>query len=462
MTAKHYDLIVIGAGPGGYVGAIRAAQLGLRVACVDREAELGGVCLRVGCIPTKALLESSERYAQARAELAGHGVRVSGVELDLAAMQERKSGIVNALTKGVAFLFKKNEVTRYQGTGTVTGPGAVRVSGQDTIELTADRILIATGSTPATLPGVELDGTRIITSTESLEETSVPKRLIVIGAGVIGLELGSVWNRLGAEVTVVEYLDRILPGVDSQVARLAQRIFKRQGLRFQLGVKVQSARVVDDECVVELSEGGPLRADRVLVAVGRRPHTEGLGLESVGLELDAGGFIPVDERYATRVEGLYAVGDVCGGPMLAHKASHEAVACVEWFTEGWGHMNRDAIPNVVYTDPEVASVGRTEEQLVAAGAPFRAGTFYFKGNGRAAVLGRADGMVKVLAHADTDRVLGVHIFGPRAGDLISEAAAAMEFGASSEDLARVCHPHPSLSEAVMEAALAVTGRAIHG
>jgi len=462
MAIDHFDLVVIGAGPGGYVGAIRAAQLGMKVACVEREPALGGVCLRVGCIPTKALLESSERYAAARHDLADHGVQVGDLSLDLGAMMARKAGIVNNLTRGIDFLFKKQKVKRYLGEGRLVGPGRVEVLGETNQEVSADHVLLATGSSAATLEGVDLDGERVITSTEALALDAVPERLLVIGAGVVGLELGSVWSRLGAQVTVVEYLDRILPGVDGQVANLAHRLYKRQGLIFRLGSRVKSARAMGERCVVEIDGADALEADRVLVAVGRRPNTEGLGLDSVGVEVDSRGFIPVDERFATRVAGVYAVGDVIGGPMLAHAASHEAVACVERLVTGWGHVNRDATPWVVYTDPELAFVGRTEEQLIGAGVPYKSGTFFFKGNGRAATLGRADGIVKVLAHADTDRLVGVHILGPRAGDLISEAVAALDLGASSEDLARICHPHPSLAEALMEAALAVEGRPIHG
>lgn len=462
MATDHFDLVVIGAGPGGYVGAIRAAQLGMKVACVEREPALGGVCLRIGCIPTKALLESSERYVAAQHELAEHGVQVGDVKLDLGAMMARKDGIVNNLTRGIDFLFKKQKIKRFLGDGRLVGPGRVDVLGENKTELSADHVLIATGSSAASLKGVELDGERVITSTEALTLEAVPERLLVIGAGVVGMELGSVWKRLGAEVTVVEYLDRILPGVDGQVAKLAHRLFKRQGIAFQLGKRVRSARAEGERCIVEIDGHDSLEADRVLVAVGRSPNTEGLGLDSVGIAVDARGFIPVDERFATKAAGVFAVGDVIGGPMLAHAASHEAIACVERLSTGWGHVNRDATPWVVYTDPELAFVGRTEEQLIKAGVPYRSGTFFFKGNGRAATLGRSDGIAKVLAHADTDRLLGVHILGPRAGDLISEAVAALEFGASSEDLARICHPHPSLSEALSEAALAVEGRPIHG
>lgn len=457
----QHDLVVIGAGPGGYVAAIRAAQLGLDVACVEKESALGGACLRVGCIPSKALLESSEKYHEAREELKRHGVKLAGVELDLQAMLKRKNQVVTALTKGVEGLLKKNKVTRYHGSGRIDGPGKVVVEGEDRTEIEAKSILIATGSKSAQLKGVELDGDRIGTSTEALDYPEVPGHLVVIGAGYIGLELGSVWKRLGAKVTVLEYLDRILPGMDDELAREALKLFTKQGLEIQLGARVTATRVEGNQCVVEREEGEPLQCDRVLLAVGRLPYTEGLGLESVGIELDEKGHIPVDERFATSADGVFAVGDVIRGPMLAHKAGEEGVACVEHLVTGFGHVNYDAIPGVVYTQPEIASVGKTEEQLKEEGVGFRKGTFPFLANGRARSLGQTAGFVKVLAHAETDRILGVHILGPRAGDLIAEAAVAIEFGASSEDLARSCHAHPTLAEALKEAALAVSERAIH-
>jgi dihydrolipoamide dehydrogenase len=432
------------------------------VACVEKDATLGGTCLNVGCIPSKALLESSERYLEARGGLTDHGVLVEGeVGLDLPAMMGRKDRIVEALTRGVAGLFKKNKVTRYTGVGRLLGSGLVAVDGAEPLELACRHVLIATGSAPASLPGVELDFDRIGTSTTALAYPEVPGRLIVIGAGVIGLELGSVWRRLGSEVTVVEFLDRILPEADGEIARHAQRSFKKQGLAFVLGARVTGARRAGDGCVVEIDGREPLGADRVLVAVGRVPHVAGLGLAEAGVALTEKGRIRVDERFQTSLPGVHAIGDVIGGAMLAHKASDEGVACVENLAGQRGHVNYDVIPNIVYTEPEVASVGRTEEQLAAAGVPIRKGLFFFKGNGRALALGNTDGAVKVIAHAETDRVLGVHIIGPRAGDLIAEAAAAMEWGASAEDLARLCHAHPTLSEALKEAALAVAGRPIH-
>jgi dihydrolipoamide dehydrogenase len=459
-----HDLVIIGSGPGGYIAAIRAAQLGLNVACVERERALGGTCLRVGCIPSKALLESSEHYAVAREHLAEHGVQVGEVQLDLAALLKRKDRIVANLTKGVEALFKKNKVTRYHGHGRLAGTGKVAVTpadGSAVQELTARHILIATGSVSATLPGVEVDGDRIGTSTEGLSLPEVPKRLIVIGAGYIGLELGSVWRRLGAQVTVLEYLDRILPGMDAELAADALKLFTKQGLEFRLGVRVTGARVQRGKVKVEVADGEPLEADRVLVAVGRVPCTDDLGLDTVGITLDERRRIPVDEHFATSADGVYAIGDVIRGPMLAHKAEEEGVACVEHIVAGYGHVNYDAVPGVVYTHPEIASVGRTEDQLQTAGVAYRKGVFHFRGNGRARTLGETDGYVKMLADAETDRLLGVHIIGPRAGDLIAEAAVALEFGASAEDVARASHAHPTLAEALKEAALAVHGRALN-
>jgi dihydrolipoamide dehydrogenase len=456
-----HDLVVIGGGPGGYVAAIRAAQLGLNVACVEDEAPLGGTCLRVGCIPSKALLEASERYHEVKHGLEEFGVRATGVELDLGKMLGKKGDVVRALTQGVAYLFKKNKVTRYHGHGRLVGKGHVLVEGEERTELRANHVILATGSKPASLPGVVFDGDRIGTSTEALSYPEVPKHLVVIGAGYIGLELGSVWKRLGAQVTVVEYLDRILPGMDSEIAEEAERVFEKQGLALKLGSAVTRATADAQGVVVEMAGKDPLRCDRLLVAVGRVPNTEGLGLESVGIELDPRGRIPVDQHFRTYVEGVYAIGDVIRGPMLAHKASEEGVACVEQIVTGFGHVNYDAIPGIVYTHPEIASVGKTEDELREHKIPYRKGVFPFSANGRARALGSPEGRVKMLAHEDTDRLLGVHVIGPRAGDLIAEAAVAIEFGASSEDLARAVHAHPTLAEAMKEAALAVDGRAVH-
>ncbi|MDF3069705.1 MAG: lpd3 [Polyangiaceae bacterium] len=459
--ANQHDLLVIGAGPGGYVAAIRAAQLGLNTACIDAEAALGGTCLRVGCIPSKALLESSERYHEASHALGDYGVKVSGVELDLERMLKRKEGIVSGLTQGVAGLFKKNKVTRYHGHGKIVSPGRVVVTGPDACEIDAKHVIIATGSKVAQLRGVELDGDRIGSSTEALSYPEVPKHLVVIGAGYIGLELGSVWRRLGAKVTVLEYLERILPGMDAEMAREAERIFEKQGIEFKLGARVTSAKREGDEVVVGIEGQESVRCDRVLVAVGRTPNTDDLGLASVGIELDPRGRIPIDDHFRTYVPGFYAIGDVVRGPMLAHKAEEEGVACVESIVTGFGHVNYDAIPGIVYTHPEIASVGKTEEELNAANVPFKKGTFPFMANGRARALGSTEGRVKILAHAQTDRILGVHVIGPRAGDLIAEAAIAIEFSASAEDIARSSHAHPTLAEAMKEAAMAVDRRAIH-
>lgn len=456
------DLIVVGGGPAGYVAAIRAAQLGLRVAVVEKESALGGTCLRVGCIPSKALLESSELYHQAGSELGAHGVAVGDVSLDLPTMMKRKTEVVTALVKGVDGLFKKHKIARHVGHGRLTSPTEVVVEGEKgETTLEADRILIATGSRVAPLRGVSLEGDLIGTSTEAIAYEEVPTHLVVIGAGAIGLELGSVWRRLGAEVTVLEYLDRILPGTDGAIAKAAHRVFEKQGLAFHLGAKVTGASVKKKTCTVEVEGKDPITCDRVLVAVGRIPNTEGLGLDAVGIETDDKGRIPVDERYRTKVDTIFAVGDVIEGPMLAHKASEEGIACVERIVTGYGHVNYDAIPNIVYTMPEIAGVGKTEEELKKAGTPYKSGRFPFIASGRARALGHTEGMVKMLAHAETDRLLGVHILGARAGDLIAEAAVAIEFGASAEDVARATHAHPTLAEAVKEAALAVGDRAIH-
>jgi dihydrolipoamide dehydrogenase len=449
------------------VAAIRAAQLGLNTACIEREPVLGGTCLRVGCIPSKALLESSERFAEAAGDgLKGHGVALGSVALDLPAMLKRKDGVVRQLTKGIDGLFKKNGITRYTGTGRIAAPGRVAVDGDQPAEFQAKHILIATGSAPASLPGIQLDGDRVGTSTEALSYPEVPEHLVVIGAGYIGLELGSVWRRLGAKVTVLEYLPRILPGMDDDMAKAARKLFEKQGLTFHLGAKVTGVERDGDRCSVAVEGGDPVACDRVLVSVGRVPVTKGLGLDAAGIQPDPRGRIVVDEHYRTSAEGVYAIGDVISfadwaPPMLAHKAEEEGVACVEQLVTGYGHVNYDAIPAVCYTHPEIASVGKTEAQLKEAGTPYRAGSFPFMANGRAKALGETDGQVKVLAHEKTDRVLGVHILGPRAGDLIAEAAVAMEYGASSEDIARACHAHPTLAEAVKEAALAVDGRPIH-
>ncbi|QDU34915.1 Dihydrolipoyl dehydrogenase [Poriferisphaera corsica] len=463
MSTKKHQMIVIGAGPGGYVAAIRAAQLGLDVAIVDKNKVMGGTCLRVGCIPSKALLESSEKYEEIKKQIGVHGINVKGVSLDLGKMLKRKDKIVQGLTKGIEALLKKNKITRYEGNAKFTKDRTVIVEsgGVQVEELEADNIIIATGSRSATIAGVELDSERVDTSTEALNYKEVPKHLAVIGGGYIGIELGSVWRRLGAEVTIVEYLDRILPGIDSEVAKEAHKLLEKQGMKFELRSRVQGANIENNKITIERRNGDPIEADRVLVAVGRAPFTANLGLEDVGVKRDDRGWIIVDDDYKTNIEGVYAIGDVIPGPMLAHKAEEEGMACVEKIVTGFGHVNYKAIPAVVYTHPEIAAVGKTEDELKDEAVEYRKGKFPFIANGRAKAIEYAEGFVKILTHAKTDRVLGVHIIGPHAGDLIAECTAAMEFGASAEDIARTCHAHPTLSEAVKEAALAVEDRAIH-
>ncbi len=462
--SEPYDLVVVGGGPGGYVAALRAAQLGLRTACVEKRGALGGTCLNVGCIPSKALLQSSHLYAEANGGLAAHGVKLGQVTLDLGTMMARKDKVVADLTKGVGFLFKKNKVDHVEGAGRLAGPGKVAVEGAGTLE--AKHIIIATGSISMPLAGVEVDEKRIVSSTGALALAAVPKHLVVIGAGYIGLELGSVWRRLGAEVTVVEFLDRILPGMDAEAAKQMGRALKKQGIGFRLGSKVTGAKATKSGVrltVEPVSGGAPevLEADVALVAIGRRPYTEGLGLAEAGVELDNRGFIRVDGRLRTTAPGVHAIGDVVPGPMLAHKAEEEGIACVESIAGGAGHVNYETVPGVVYTWPEAAAVGRTEEALQEAGVDYRAGKFPFSANSRARANAEVEGFVKILAEAKTDRILGAHIVGPDAGTLIHEVVVAMEFGAAAEDLARAFHAHPTLNEAVKEAALAVAGRALH-
>jgi dihydrolipoamide dehydrogenase len=461
---KHevFDLVVIGAGPGGYVAAIRAAQLGLRVACVEKGGTLGGTCLNVGCIPSKALLESTWKYHQCKFSMQAHGITLRDVSFDLGAMMSRKEKVVATLTGGLEHLFKKNNITRLSGSARLLKNLRVEVTGEKTETVQGKAVLIATGSSAAEIPGVKIDGVKVISSTEALSLTEVPERLVVIGAGAIGLELGSVWLRLGAEVTVVEYLDRILPSIDQAIAKQSLRFFKKQGMKFHLGAKVEGVELSDGRCRIAVADQEPLTADKVLLAVGRKPCVEDLGLEELGIATRKGGFIEVDSHWQTSIEGIYAIGDVIGGAMLAHKASEEGIACVEQLVSGYGHVNYRTIPSIVYTHPEIASVGQTEESLQDEDVPFKIGLFYFKGNGRALAIDDADGMVKVIAHKETDRLLGVHIIGPQAGDLLAEAVVAMEFAASSEDLGRTCHAHPTLSEAVREAALNVENCALHG
>jgi dihydrolipoamide dehydrogenase len=462
----RYDLIVIGAGPGGYVCAIRAAQLGMKVACIDKRPTLGGTCLNIGCIPSKALLDSSEHFAFTRAGLARHGVKVGDVKLDLAAMMGRKDKVVKGLTDGVAFLFKKNKITPVHGSARLGKPGQVVVKGaKDETVLEAAHIVLATGSEPAGLPALPFDGTQVVSSTEALAFDKVPAHLIVVGGGYIGLELGSVWARLGAKVTVLEFLPQLLPLNDREAADALHKALARQGLTFHLDTKVTAASAQGGEVIVNAQSGGKevtFPGDKVLVAVGRRPYTAGLGLKEAGVNLDErSGRVQVDDHFRTSAAGVYAIGDLISGPMLAHKAQDEGIALAEQLAGMKTQVNHDAIPSVIYTHPELAAVGLTEEQAKAAGREYRVGKFPFAANGRARCLDQTDGFVKVIADAKTDRVLGVHILGPRASDLIAEAVSVLEFAGSSEDIARTCHAHPTLSEAVREAALGVDGRAIH-
>ncbi|MBI1386039.1 MAG: dihydrolipoyl dehydrogenase [Rhizobiales bacterium] len=465
--ANSYDVVIIGTGPGGYVCAIRAAQLDLKVAVVEKRGAHGGTCLNVGCIPSKALLHASELYEEAGHGMAGMGIAVSP-RLDLSKMMAFKDEGVSGNVQGVDYLLKKNKVDAFDGSGRIVSPGVVEVTGRDgtTTMLEARDIVIATGSDVAKLPGVEIDEKSVVSSTGALTLDKVPGHLVVVGAGVIGLELGSVWRRLGSKVTVVEFLDRIVPTEDLEVAKSFQRILKKQGMEFKLGHKVVGVARGGKglEVMVEPVKGGAaskIEADVVLVAIGRVAYTEGLGLEAVGVERDKRGRVVVDAHYRSSVPGIHAIGDVIAGPMLAHKAEDEGVALAEILAGQAGHVNYDVIPSVIYTYPEVASVGRSEEALKEAGVAYKVGKFPFTANGRAKVNRQTDGFVKVLADADSDRILGVHIIGPHAGTMIAEAAIIMEFGGSAEDLARTCHAHPTLSEAVKEAALAVDGRALH-
>jgi dihydrolipoamide dehydrogenase len=462
----RFDLVVIGAGPGGYVAAIRAAQLGMNVACVDKRGALGGTCLNVGCIPSKALLDSSELYAQAKQHFAQHGINVGSVGVDLRAMLARKDKVVKGLTDGVASLFKKHKITSHTGAARVAAPGKVVVklaSGETTLETKS--ILLATGSEPASLPALPFDGKQVVSSTEALAFDKVPQQLVVVGGGYIGLELGSVWSRLGSKVTVLEFLPRLLPLTDAEVAKALHRSLEKQGLTFHLDTKVTGANVTSDQVTVTATSGGKevrFGGDRVLVAVGRRPYTAGLGLKEIGVAVDErSGRVSVDENFQTNVAGVYAIGDLIEGPMLAHKAEDDGIACVERLAGKKTHVDYNTVPSVIYTWPEVAAVGQTEEQLKEKNVEFRVGKFPFLANGRARCMNETEGFVKILADARTDRVLGVHIFGPRASDLIAEAVTVMEFSGSAEDIARICHAHPTLSEAVREAAFAVDKRAIH-
>src|SRR5471032_614255 len=473
MAEASFELVVIGAGPGGYVAAIRAAQLGMKVAMVEKRTTLGGTCLNVGCIPSKALLQSSHLFEEAGHDLAVHGIVVAAPTLDFAQLMKRKGEVVGATTKGVEFLFKKNKIATFQGTGRIDKAGAVSVLGDDGAvkdTLAARNILIPSGSEVTPLPGVTIDEKKIVSSTGGLELTEVPKRLVVIGAGIIGLELGSVWRRLGSDVTVVEFLDRIAPGIDDEIAKHFQRALAKQGLKFKLGSKVTKAETGASgvKLTVEPAPGKngggaaeTLEADVVLVAIGRRPFVEGLGLDKAGVKLTQRGRIEVDAHFQTSVPGIYAIGDVIDGPMLAHKASEDGIACVETIAGQKGHVNWDLVPSVVYTQPEVAWVGKTEEQLKAANVAYKIGKYPFTADPRSRANGTTEGFVKVLADKATDQVLGVHIIGAEAGTMIAEAVMAMEFSASAEDIGRICHAHPTVNEAIKEAALAAWDKPIH-
>ena len=464
---NNFDVIVIGGGPGGYVCAIRAAQLGLKTACVESRGSLGGTCLNVGCIPSKSLLNLSEAYHKAQKEYQSHGIEFTGLKLNLDKMMASKNKSVQALTKGIEFLFKKNKVTYLKGKGVLFSENDVVVyEGEKKTSYKSKNIVIATGSVPSSLPGIEIDEKNIISSTGALELKEVPKNLIVIGAGVIGLEMGSVWSRLGSKVTVVEYLDHITPGMDKDVSNEFQKILTKQGFEFKLNSKVTSVTNKGNQVEVtfenrQTSKKENLLADKVLVAVGRKPYTEGLSLNKLGVKKDQQGRIEVNEKLQTSVKNIYAIGDVIKGPMLAHKAEEEGIAVAEIIAGQAGHVNYDVIPGVIYTSPEVAVIGKTEEQLKAENVNYKVGKFPFLANSRAKVNNETDGFVKILADSKTDRVLGVHMIGPHTGDMIAEMALAMEFGASSEDIARTCHAHPTHTEAVKEAALAIEKRAIH-
>ena len=468
MSEASFDLIVIGGGPAGYVAAIRASQLGMTVACIDKRDTLGGTCLNVGCIPSKALLNASEKFAEASSgALEGLGVKISSVKLDLDAMMESKDNIVSGLTLGIAHLFKKNKITRLTGSATIAAPGTVELTdGPDKGVFSAERILIATGSVPTSLPGIEIDEKKIVSSTGALALEKLPKKLVVIGAGYIGLEMGTVWSRLGTEVEVVEYLPRILPGMDLEVANKFKAMLTKQGLKFHLGTAVKSAKssrsgVTLTVADAKTGEEQDISCDIALVSVGRKPNTDNLGLEALGVEMTDRGQIAVDADFETNIEGIFAVGDVIPGPMLAHKAEEDAVAAVEIMAGQGGHVDYDLVPGIVYTAPEIATLSATEEMLKEAGTDYKKGVFPFLANSRAKATGHTEGFVKILADAKTDKVLGCHIIAHEAGTLIHEVATAMAFGASSEDIARTCHGHPTMNEAVKEAALAVDGRAIH-
>ena len=466
--ANEFDLVVIGAGPGGYVAAIRAAQLGLKVACVDKRPSLGGTCLNVGCIPSKALLSASKKYADASSNLSEYGIETSGVNLNLKKMMAKKDSIVSDLTKGIEFLLKKNKVSWVTGKATIKSPSEVEVMVGDAknILLKTSKILIATGSESTLLPSLKFDGKRVVTSTGALELSEVPKHMVVVGGGYIGLEMGSIWARLGSKVTVVEFLDRIVPQMDLEIGRKFKRILQAQGLDFKLETKVTQSQVSSNGVSLSMEPAGggassKLKCDVVLVAIGREPFVDGLGIDKLGIACDKRGFILIDDDFETSVPGIFAIGDCVPGPMLAHKAEEDAIAAVEIMVGQTGHVDYNLVPGVIYTHPEVASVGKTEEELKELGIEYSKGSFPFAANSRAKAVNETEGLVKILAHAKTDKVLGVHIIGPDAGTVIHECVTAMAYGASAEDIARTCHAHPTLNEAVKEAALAVDGRTMH-
>jgi dihydrolipoamide dehydrogenase len=464
MADTEFDLVVIGSGPGGYVGAIRAAQLGLKTAIIEKDKNYGGVCLNVGCIPSKALLDSSEHYSQAIHQFKEHGLNVKGIEIDLAQMMKRKNKVVEDSTNGIAYLFKKNNISVFHGHGSLKSPNEVQVTGKDATILKAKNIMLATGSVPNELPGFKYDGKKIISSTEALALSEIPKHLIVIGAGAIGLEMGSVWSRLGSKVTIIEYSNKICGPMDKGLSQRLLQILKKQGMEFILEAKVTDHRIVKDAVVVHfenLKDGskGSIEGDICLVATGRKPYSDNLGLEALGIEKDKRGFVPVNSHHQTKYGNIYAIGDLTPGPMLAHKAEEEGVSAAEIMAGKSGHVNYDLVPGVIYTWPEFAAVGKTEEELKAAKIEYNVGQFPFSANGRARAANDYEGMVKVLADKESDRILGVHIIGPRASDILGEAIVAMEFCGSSEDLARSFHSHPTFTEAIKEAALAVDKRA---
>jgi dihydrolipoamide dehydrogenase len=469
MSDKKFDLVVIGSGPGGYVAAIVAAQKGMRVACIEKRKTLGGTCLNVGCIPSKALLHASEQYENSIKSNGNEewGIRYKEVNLDLSKLLKKKLGIVDELTKGIDFLFKKNKVTKYIGTAKILSPNEIEIMNNEKAEIiNADKIIIATGSESTNLPNINVDEKKIVTSTGALELDKVPEKMIVIGAGIIGLEMGTVWRRLGAEVEVVEYLPRILPGIDDEIANNFMKILQKQGVKFKLAHSVEKAQIINDKVLLSVKDINnnaydELEADVALVSVGRKPNTNGLGLEKLSLKIDKHGFIETNENFQTSISNIYAIGDVIKGPMLAHKAEEDGVAAVEIINGEAGHVDYNLVPGIIYTSPEVAVIGKTEEELKAEGIAYNKGTFPLMANSRAKAISHTDGMVKILSDKSTDKILGAHMIGHEAGTVIHELSIAMGFGASSEDVARICHGHPTVNEAIKEAALATYSKAIH-